>query len=166
MPITSKLGRPMLAAMFVSGGIDSLRNPEQKAKVAADVATTISEPFDSLPDDPVALVRLNGALQVAGGVLLALGKLPRVAALLLAGSLVPTTIAGHPFWEIDDDKERNGQRIHFMKNVAMLGGLLIAAGDTEGRPSLQWRAKRAAHHAAEKVEHVVERVEDHLPFAA
>jgi hypothetical protein len=43
------------------------------------------------------------------------------------------------------------QRIQFFKNVSMLGGLLLAALDTEGRPSLSWRAHRAAGYAAEKV---------------
>jgi uncharacterized membrane protein YphA (DoxX/SURF4 family) len=42
------------------------------------------------------------------------------------------------------------QRVHFMKNLAMVGGLIIAATDHEGSPSLSWRAKRAARKAAER----------------
>jgi uncharacterized membrane protein YphA (DoxX/SURF4 family) len=51
--------------------------------------------------------------------------MPRVAALVLAGSLVPTTLAGHRFWEEDDPKTRAAQQLQFLKNTSMLGGLLM-----------------------------------------
>jgi len=136
----------MLGAMFISGGVDALRNPESKAPKAEAVAPALAEPI-GLPEDPETLVQINGAVMVTGGVLLSLGRAPRLAATALAASLVPTTIAGHRFWEIDDPQARAGQRIHFFKNVAMLGGLILAAVDTEGRPSLGWRARRAARRA-------------------
>jgi hypothetical protein len=90
------------------------------------------------------LVRVNGAVQIAGGVLLATGKFRRPAALALAGSIVPTTYAGHRFWEELDPATRAQQKMHFLKNVGLLGGLILAAFDTEGEPSLAWRAKRQA----------------------
>ena len=91
------------------------------------------------------VVLADGALKVAAGGLLAFGRFPRLSALALAGSLVPTTIAGHPFWKESDPAKRRQQRVHLTKNVSMLGGLLIAAVDTEGKPSLAWRAGCAAH---------------------
>ena len=75
--------------------------------------------------------------------MLALGRFPRVSALAVAASLLPTTYAGHRFWETDDKQERTQQRIHFLKNVSMFGGLLIAAGDTAGNPSIAWRGRHA-----------------------
>jgi uncharacterized membrane protein YphA (DoxX/SURF4 family) len=57
--------------------------------------------------------------------MLVLGVLPRVAAATLVGSLVPTTVAAHRFWEKDNPSERGQQTVHFLKNVAMLGGLLM-----------------------------------------
>jgi hypothetical protein len=69
--------------------------------------------------------------------------------MLLAGSLVPTTLAGHRFWEEKDPAERYRQRGNFLKNVGLLGGLILAAVDTEGQPGLAWRAKHATHHAAQ-----------------
>jgi hypothetical protein len=60
---------------------------------------------------------------------------------------VPTTLAGHRFWEEEDETRRAQQRIHFFKNLSMLGGLMLAAVDTEGQPGLAWRAQHAAHHA-------------------
>src|SRR5262245_45902137 len=127
MRITSKIGRPMLAGMFIVGGADSLQHPEAKAATAMNVTSRIAEPL-GLPDDPVTLVRWNAGVQVVGGFMLATGILPRLAAVALAGSLVPTTLAAHRFWAIDDPKDRSVQRIHFLKNLAMLGGLVLAAG--------------------------------------
>ncbi|MDQ1385905.1 MAG: hypothetical protein QOG65_3284, partial [Actinomycetota bacterium] len=80
-----------------------------------------------------------------------LGKMPRIAALVLAGSLIPTTIAGHRFWEENEPTKRAGQTIHFLKNLSMLGGLLLAADDTGGRPSIPWRLHQAADHARERM---------------
>ncbi|BCB85977.1 hypothetical protein Psuf_032900 [Phytohabitans suffuscus] len=54
---------------------------------------------------------------------------------------MPTTLAGHAFWEHEDPAERRTQRLHFLKNMSMLGGLLLAAADTEGRPSLRYRTE-------------------------
>lgn len=99
-----------------------------------------------LPFETETWIRVNGAVQVAGGLLLATGRLPRLAAGVLALTLVPTTLAGHRFWEAEGD-QRAAQRVHFTKNLGLLGGLLLAAVDTGGRPSLAWRAthRRSAH---------------------
>jgi hypothetical protein len=95
----------------------------------------------------VNLVRLNGAAQILGGLALASGKGRRVGAVLLAGSLVPTTLAGHSFWQEPDKPTRAAQRIQFLKNLGLMGGLLLAAVDTEGQPGLAWRASHGAKAA-------------------
>jgi hypothetical protein len=38
-----------------------------------------------------------------------------------------------------------------LNDVSLIGGLIIAAVDTEGRPSLGWRGRRAAHKVSEAV---------------
>ena len=96
-----------------------------------------------LPAETEDTVRLNGAVQVVAGSMLALGMWPRLAATVLAGSLVPTTLAGHRYWEHEDQQTRAQHRIHFLKNLAVLGGLLIAAADTSGNPSLAWQGQHA-----------------------
>ena len=111
----------------------------------------VSERVPGLPDKTEQLVRINGGVQLAAGSLLALGRLPRLSALAIAATLVPTTLAGHRFWEAQDKQERAQQRIHFLKNVAILGGLLITAADTAGRPSLAWRGRHAARSARHDV---------------
>jgi|tagenome__1003787_1003787.scaffolds.fasta_scaffold20405558_2 uncharacterized membrane protein YphA (DoxX/SURF4 family) len=149
MTPTRWLARPLLSSMFVSGGIDAVRNPSEKAKTAESVTHHLTD--RGLPVDATTLVMINGAVQIAGGVMLASGRVPRVAALALAASLVPTTLAAHRFWEEEDPEIRARQRIQFLKNASMLGGLLLAAVDTGGRPSIAWRANRAAHRAADSL---------------
>lgn len=145
MTLVRRIARPLLASMFVVGGVDAVRHPEGKAKVAGDLVTKIvgALPLD-LPSDPVDLVRIDGAVKVGAGLALATGRFPRASALVLAASLVPTTYAGHGFWTVDDPTQRAQQRIHFFKNASMLGGLILAAVDTEGKPSVAWRTRHAA----------------------
>lgn len=147
-----RIARPLLSTVFIAGGIDSLRSPAPKAQAARpflekSVASLPGDVTEKLPSDPESLVKINAAIQIGAGTLLALGKAPRAASLVLAGTLVPTTIAGHDFWNADDPQQRAMQRIQFCKNMTMLGGLLIAAVDTEGKPSLGWRGRRAARKA-------------------
>jgi uncharacterized membrane protein YphA (DoxX/SURF4 family) len=144
------IARPMLASMFVVGGIDAVTNASAKVPKAERVTEHVPEvaariaPGVPVPTDPATLVRINGAVQVVAGIALATGRLPRLSALALAASLAPTTYAGHAFWEEKDKTARTAQRIQFFKNISMMGGLLLAGVDTEGRPGVAWRARRAA----------------------
>jgi uncharacterized membrane protein YphA (DoxX/SURF4 family) len=97
-------------------------------------------------------VQADAAVKVAAGSLFALGKLPRLTALVLSASVVPTTLAGHRFWEHTDPTERFGQISNFLKNAGLLGGLLLAAVDTEGKPSVGYRARKAAKRAGDATE--------------
>jgi uncharacterized membrane protein YphA (DoxX/SURF4 family) len=142
----------MLASMFVAGGLDALLDPGPKVPVADDVAPKVAEQIPGLSEqDTEALIRINGGVQLGAGALLSLGRFPRLSSLALALTLLPTTAAAHRFWEYDDRQQRRQQQIHFFKNVSMLGGLLIASGDTEGRPGLSWRTRHAAEHAGASV---------------
>ena len=147
MTATRVLARPLLASMFVVGGVNALRNAKSLAAKAAPVTDQLRPAIENavpqasvLPKDPESLVRLNGAAQVVAGLALATGRLPRISSTVLAATLVPTTVAGHRFWEESDPAARSNQQIHFFKNLSMLGGLILAAVDTDGRPGLAWRA--------------------------
>jgi putative oxidoreductase len=141
MSVLRALGRPAIASIFIIQGLETMRRPERVAKRAEPVVQSLAEVADFLPRDAEQAVRINGAIQFAAGTLLAIGWAPRLAALAIAGTLVPTTAAGHRYWEEDEPQERTQQRIHFMKNLSMLGGLLIAAADNGGRPSLAWQGR-------------------------
>ncbi len=148
MTVVRRLARPLLAAMFIDGGLDQLRHPSSKLGKAEPLLHKVAGPLH-LPDDPELLIRANGAAMVGAGTLLATGRFPRLSAAGLAASLVPTTVAGHRFWAESDPVQKRNQRTHFLKNLGLLGGLILAAVDTEGKPDLAWRAKRAGHRIAE-----------------
>lgn len=154
--LVRRLARPMLSSIFVTSGFSSIRHPDPKAPTAAPLLDKLRgilppQVASLIPSDSATAVRVNGGVQIVGGLLLATGRVPRVASLALAGSLVPTTLAGHAFWQEDDPTKRAQQQVQFFKNVSLLGGLLIAAVDTEGKPSVAWRGRAAAHHAGDAV---------------
>jgi len=119
----------MLAGVFIVSGLDVLANPEPRAKAAKPVVDMVASVVPFAPSDPVDAVKLNAAVHLGAGALLAAGVMSRLAAAALALSMVPTTIAGHRFWEIDDPAKRSMQRTQFLKNSAILGGLLVVAFD-------------------------------------
>lgn len=151
--------RALLSGIFVVSGARAVANPEPfvtRAKVVTDRVGPLAERINPrLPSDAAALVRANGAVQLVAGLMLATGRFPRPAAAALAGSMVPTTLAGHQFWTADDPVQRAQHRTHFMKNLALMGGLLLAAADTEGRPSLRWRTSRAVRDRRRSVQRAV-----------
>jgi putative oxidoreductase len=145
MSIIRRVARPMLAAPFITGGIDVLRNPDPRAKMAAPVAARMAEVLPvPLPSDPVQLVQLDAGIKIVAGLLLATGRLPRLSALVLAGSMVPTTLAGHRFWEYADPQARTTHRVHVAKNLGLIGGLLITAARRRARRATK-RARKALH---------------------
>ena len=124
MSISSFVARPLLAGMFVYGGLDSFRNPAGKVPRAEKVAPGVAGAV-GIDADTEQLVQFNGAVQIVAGTTMALGIFPRLSALALAGSLVPTTLAGHRFWEEEEPAARTQQTIQLLKNAAMMGGLLL-----------------------------------------
>jgi len=150
-----RVARPMLSAVFISRGIEALRSP----KPAADATRNTLEGLSKLPDPVGANVpsnaetvaRVNAAVQIGGGLLLATGKLPRVASAALALTVVPGSLGGHAFWNEADPQRKADERRAFVTDISLIGGLIIAAVDTEGKPSLGWRGRRAARKAAEAV---------------
>lgn len=143
----------MLASMFFVGGTSSLLHPEAVSDRARAVTDRVDEtlarvaPSAPVPSGPNTWVRVNAAVQLLAATGLATGTAPRVCGGLLAASLVPTTFAGHPFWEESDPGARTNQKIHFFKNLSMMGGALLAAADTDGKPGVAWRARRATRDA-------------------
>lgn len=158
MTLLRAVARPMMASMFVVGGINSVRNAPALATTAKPVTDKIvplvrrAAPTAPIPEDVTTLVRINGAAQVAGGLMLATGRMPRLSSLLLAATLAPTTAAGHAFWQESDPAAKANQKVHFFKNISMAGGLLMAGIDSDPHKKLLvTRAKESAVEAGESV---------------
>lgn len=159
MTLLRSVARPMLASMFVYGGLNALRNAPAMAPRAAPVADLVKKAAPDLPVDATNLVRLNGAVHVVAGTALATGHLPRLSALVLAGTLVPTTAVGHQFWNQADPAARQNQKIHFTKNLSMIGGLLMATLDPD--PHKKFIGRRAKDKVGEATHKVADGI-DHL----
>ena len=160
MTVSRMIARPLLASMFVVGGVNALRNASDyaiKAKEVTDRLVPLAKralPQAPIPEDPATLVRINAAVHIGAGAALATGHFPRLASTALAATLVPTTLAGYQFWNESDPAEKANSRIHFLKNLSMLGGLMLAAVDTEGRPGVAWRTRRAARDVRREAGHL------------
>lgn len=87
------------------------------------------------------LVPLSGVLALLGGLSVLLGFQARIGALLLILFLIPVTLMMHRFWGLHDAQAAMMQRIHFVKNVSMLGGALVLAYFGAGPISID-----ARHH--------------------
>ncbi len=138
----------MLSAAFIGQGVESLLNPKPAAQAAAPAVAglrTLPEPMGSrVPADPETVAQINAAVQIGGGLLLATGRLPRLASAALALTVVPGSLGAHMFWNEPDPDRKAQKRREFLTDVSLLGGLIIASADTAGRPSLAWRGRRAA----------------------
>jgi uncharacterized membrane protein YphA (DoxX/SURF4 family) len=161
MTLLRAAARTMLASYFVASGIKALRDPDPLVPAAEPVVDKIvplakqyapDQVASAIPEDTATLVRINGAVQVVGGLALASGKGRRLGAFMLAGSLIPNTIAKHPFWTQTDPEERAEERNAFLKNVSLLGGVILAARDTEGKPGIAWRAQTGSQRLAKKAD--------------
>jgi uncharacterized membrane protein YphA (DoxX/SURF4 family) len=144
-----RVARPMLSAIFVARGVDALRSPKPAADAARPTLDGLSKLPDpvgpNVPSNAETVARVNAGVQIGGGILLATGKLPRLASAALALSVVPGSLGAHSFWNESDPQRKADERRAFLTDISLIGGLIIAAVDTEGKPSLGWRGRRAAH---------------------
>jgi uncharacterized membrane protein YphA (DoxX/SURF4 family) len=151
--IVRRVARPLLATAFVAQGVETLIGVEQDASDVGPALKVIDSLPDSIsskiPNDAELVTQLNGVTQIAGGVLLATGRIPRVAAALLALTVVPANFGRHRFWTETDPLRKAQKRHAFLTDVSLLGGLILASADTAGKPSLSWRGRRAGQRAAE-----------------
>jgi uncharacterized membrane protein YphA (DoxX/SURF4 family) len=150
-----RIARPLLSVAFIGQGVDSLRNPSSAAEAAAPAVgglQALPDPIgSSIPSDPRTFAQINAAVQIGGGLLLATGKMPRVASAALALTVLPANLGAHMFWNETDKQLKAQKRREFLSDLSLLGGLMIASADTAGRPSLGWRGRRAAERLSERV---------------
>ena len=141
------LARPLMAAPFLVSGVETLRDPGPRIDKIAPVLKPLADRAPWLPsDDPEKLVRLQGALSVGAGALLAIGRFQRLSALVLAGQLAPALLTEYRFWTERDPERRAGERSQFLKNAALFGALVTVATAPGGRHPVR-AAKAGAYEA-------------------
>ncbi|BBY37362.1 hypothetical protein MMAN_14960 [Mycobacterium mantenii] len=153
--VLRRIARPLLSVAFIGQGINSLLNPKSAAEAAAPAVDGLQALPDSvsssIPSDPETVAQITAAVQIGGGLLLATGKLPRIASAALAVTVLPANLGTHSFWNESDPVAKAQKRQQFLTDLSLLGGLLIASADTAGKPSLGWRGRRAAERLSERV---------------
>lgn len=164
MNLLRAAARTMLASYFIVNGVKALREPEPLVEAAEPIAKRFvplvqkaapTEVAGYIPDDTRTLVQINGALQIVGGLSLATGLGRRFGSGLLALSMIPHVLASNPLKAGADKAAAQSQLV---KNIALLGGVVLAAQDTEGRPGLVWRAG----HEAERLGRGAARTKDQI----
>lgn len=111
------IARVLMSLVFIRGGYQAARNPGARAQKASKLKLPV----------PDLMVRLNGAAMVLGGISVALGFLPSYGAGLVIASIIPTTLAGHRYWEEETPAGRGNELTQFLKNAGLAGGLLLVA---------------------------------------
>ena len=109
-----RVGRTLFGGVLAFMALDNLRNLDQRIGYAE--SNGAPAPEVSVPGVSVSLL--------LGSVGVALWRLPAVAAAAVAGFFVGVTPVMHDFWSEDDPEQRQQQRIHFLKNAALLGAAL------------------------------------------
>lgn len=128
---TALVGRILIAAIFIVSGIAKLTDPASAVGYMNTAGVANAE----------VLVYVAGIAEVAGGLSLLFGFLTRIGALGLLVYLVITTLYFHNFWALPE-AEAKTQMVQFMKNLAIMGGLLMVVAMGPGRYSIDWRMRR------------------------
>ena len=108
------IGRVLLAAIFLWAGFGKIGGFEGIAGRIASKGVPMAQ--------IVTLIVI--ALEIGAGLLLLSGFKARWAAVALAAFCVLTALVFHPYWSFPPDQAYN-QQVHFMKNLALTGGLLF-----------------------------------------
>lgn len=111
------LGRILLGGMFSYYGLNHFINTAAMAQYAAS---------KGVPTPELAVI-VSGALLVAGGLSVLFGMWPQIGAACLGLFLVGVTPVMHNFWDVPDPAQRMNEMAHFMKNMALLGGVMMMA---------------------------------------
>lgn len=130
----SLIGRVLLALIFIWSGLIKITQPAG----ATGFMTMYQIPMAEV------LVYAAGLVELIGGLLLASGFKARWGAILLVLFLIPTTAIFHTELVIPfaDENQARMQWVNLMKNLAVIGGLLLAAAFGPGPASVDARTPR------------------------
>lgn len=121
------IARPLLAAWFIYGGVESIIDPEHRAERSAKLIDPALKEV-GLEEVPTSvLVQAHGVATVAAATALAFSKTPKTSATALGLLAAITAVAGRPFWLEEPGHAREAGREAFIKNISLLGGVMIAA---------------------------------------
>jgi putative oxidoreductase len=115
MDVLVLIGRILFVPLFLASALGHLTQTEAMAGYAKSRGVPLARPA----------VLVTGVMLVVGGVLLLLGLWADLGALILFVFLVPTAVLMHGFWRDADPQARQGEMIHFQKDLALAGAALM-----------------------------------------
>ena len=118
-------GRILIAAIFIVSGYGKIGGFEGTVAQLAGKGMPLAE----------VAAAIAIAVELVGGILLVIGWHARWAATALFLFMIPTTFLFHNFWAFEPPQQAM-QRIHFMKNLAIMGGILYIMAFGAGPASL------------------------------
>ena len=110
------LGRLLISALFIVSGIWKITHFSTTAAYMVRLGMPVGE----------AAAVLSIIVELGGGILLAIGWRLKWMAWFLAVFVLIATGLAHRFWEVDPAR-LFGEMNNFLKNLAIIGGLLILA---------------------------------------
>jgi uncharacterized membrane protein YphA (DoxX/SURF4 family) len=127
------LSRILVSIIFLVNGLGIISQAVAAKELIGDGAPASLVPF---------LMLGARTIEVVAGVSLAFGIYPRLAAVAILTFLFPATFTAHAFWQVAGTAAFTPELLNFLKNTAMMGGLLFIAA-TESQPTLLPRTARS-----------------------
>jgi uncharacterized membrane protein YphA (DoxX/SURF4 family) len=109
------LGRILFGGYFIMSGYNHFANLQMMAGYSQSKGVPAAK----------AAVAVTGLLLLIAGICTLFNFYPEVGLIALVVFLVPVTFLMHAFWKVQDPMAKMGERVNFMKNLALLGGTLL-----------------------------------------
>jgi len=156
MSLVRRIARPLLAAPFIVEGIRTAITPERATAVLpSSVVESADRTLHSTPVPDLVkvkdLLRISGAVAAGAGVLYATGRNPRLAAAVLLATTTVGWAGRKRVWELKG-AERMQELSSIVTDAGLLGGVLLAVVDHDGRPSLRYQAERFLERSQKNAE--------------
>jgi putative oxidoreductase len=126
-------GRVLLGVYFILPGINKVTDFDGNSEYMAEHGMVLI---------PFFLV-LTIILQIGGGFAMVAGYRTKIVAFLLAGLTLVISLVMHDFWTMEPGLQTSHEAQNFVKNMAIMAGLLVAGGLGGGAWSLDNRLKPA-----------------------
>jgi putative oxidoreductase len=123
----------LIAIIFLLNGLGIISQAQPAKELLAHGVPATLVPF---------LMLSARTLEVVAGLCLAFGIYPRLTAVALLAFLIPSTFTAHAFWQVGGTASFTPQLLNFLKNTAMIGGMLFI-GATPSQLTLRPRASRS-----------------------
>jgi uncharacterized membrane protein YphA (DoxX/SURF4 family) len=136
-----RVARPLIAAVSIANGVETLINPKPKIETTTPLLAKTQGIVPTPPVSPAVFVQAGAAVKITAGLMMALGWAPQIAAAVLAADLIPSTVAEYPFWAPGSPDTRKAHQQHFLANVGLLGGLLLAITTPGGKRKRRRKAR-------------------------